>query len=110
VKQIPICEKLERKVQVLPAQGSGFVSIDSKGRVRSGSAIRNDGKRLANPDGPEAAAIIKELVEALSAISDDSVFNQQRFAEDTDADYFLRCFKAVKERARAALTRAQVQP
>jgi hypothetical protein len=25
------------------------------------------------------------------------VFNQMRFAEDTDTDYFLRCFKAVKE-------------
>ena len=73
--------------------------------------------RLRNADGPRAAELIEHLlaalsqpssreqrlVEALQEIVDESVFNQQRFAEDTDADYFLRCFKAVKERARAAL-------
>jgi hypothetical protein len=46
------------------------------------------------------------MLETLQAIADESVFNQRRFAEDDDADYFLRCFKAVKERARAAIARA----
>lgn len=46
------------------------------------------------------------LRKALERIADESVFNQQRFAEDTDTDYFLRCFKAVKARARQALTGA----
>ena len=58
----------------------------------------------------EAALVAAErereaMREALKAIVDESVFNQQRFAEDDDADYFLRCFKAVKERARRALTK-----
>lgn len=40
---------------------------------------------------------------ALEKIANESVFNQQRFAEDTDTDYFLRCFGAVKKCAREAL-------
>lgn len=55
----------------------------------------------------KSAALIEQLVEALEVIADESVFNQQRFAEDSDTDYFLRCFKVVKERARTALSAAR---
>lgn len=47
--------------------------------------------------------VLRQRGEALEAIADESVFNQQRFAEDTDTDYFLRCFGAVKRKARASL-------
>lgn len=47
------------------------------------------------------------MLAALKSIADESVFNQMRFAEDTDTDYFLRCFKAVKDAARAALAQAE---
>ena len=53
---------------------------------------------------PETGA---DLLAVLKAIADESVFNQQRFAEDTDADYFLRCFRAVKERAHTAIAKAE---
>ena len=46
---------------------------------------------------------VERLRDALTKIADESVFNQQRFAEDTDTDYFLRCFRAVKDAARKAL-------
>jgi hypothetical protein len=46
----------------------------------------------------------RRLALALEEIADESIFNQQRFAEEDDTDYFLRCFKAVKDRAREALT------
>jgi hypothetical protein len=52
-------------------------------------------------------AAAPELYEALKKIADESVFNQQRFAEDDDAEYFLRCFRAVKKCARAALAKAE---
>lgn len=59
---------------------------------------------------PDMTPINGELLEALQAIADESVFNQMHFAEDTDTDYFLRCFRAVKDRARAAIARASTQP
>ena len=48
---------------------------------------------------------LAEAVEVLQGIADEGIFSQQRFAEDTDTDYFLRCFKAVKDRARDFLTK-----
>lgn len=58
-------------------------------------------------DLTQARQMIAGLVEALENIANESVFNQQRFAEDTDTDYFLRCFMAVKGSARTALTAAK---
>lgn len=58
----------------------------------------------------EVLALVKgapSMHAALKSIADESIFNQMRFGEDTDADYFLRCFKAVKDVARAALAQAE---
>ena len=52
---------------------------------------------------------VRELEAGLMRIVDESVFNQQRFAEDSDTDYFLRCFGAVKTRARALLANTEAQ-
>lgn len=54
----------------------------------------------------ETLTVTTDLLAALQTIADESIFNQQRFAEDTDTDYFLRCFAAVKKQARAAIARA----
>jgi hypothetical protein len=54
-----------------------------------------------------AQALIDELVEGLEGIANERVFNQQRFAEDTDTDYFLRCFRAVKDHARALILKVR---
>lgn len=55
-------------------------------------------------DRTELLANVERMRVALEAIVNESVFNQMRFEEDTDTDYFLRCFGAVKAKARAALT------
>lgn len=47
---------------------------------------------------------VERLREALESIADCSAFREQRFAEDDDADYFLRAQRKVIELARAALT------
>ena len=49
--------RLRRKIAVWPAQGSG--SLSSDGKVTS--HIYDDGKRLINPDGPQAAALLTTL-------------------------------------------------
>jgi Lar family restriction alleviation protein len=67
-----------------------------------------------NTRTPAAATItsltaeVATAVEALTAISDESVFNQLRFSGEHGSDYFLWCLRAVKERARKAL--AAIQP
>lgn len=53
-------------------------------------------KRAAAPD----------LYEALAKIADGSAFRHQRFAEDNDPDYFLRCQREVQKLARAALAKS----
>jgi hypothetical protein len=65
-----------------------------------------------SPSTPSEGVIerLREAEAALRAISDESVFNQLRYAEEDDTDYFLRCFRAVKERARAALARLSPLP
>jgi hypothetical protein len=59
----PLVERLRAKRQVLPAFGSATITSDG----RTTSYITDDGKRLVNPDGPEAADTITELLEALEA-------------------------------------------
>lgn len=53
--------RLRRKVQVLPMTGGGSLN----GRAY----ITDDGKRLANPDGPEAADTLRRYREALAQIA-----------------------------------------
>ena len=72
--------------------------------------IRFDNRSGELGDGNMADARLiasaPSLLEALQRIADESVFNQLRYAEEDDTDYFLRCFKAVKEAARAAIAKA----
>jgi hypothetical protein len=64
-ERLSIVERLRRKVQVQPAQGSGSLKINADGSCDVETKIWDDGKRLANPDGPEAADTIERLVAAL---------------------------------------------
>lgn len=67
-------------------------------------------ERAALTPSPDTLTPLEgELVRALERIENESVFSQQRYAEDTDTEYFLRCFAAVKNVARAALAKARVQ-
>lgn len=62
---------------------------------------------IYEPSAANLIAAAPDLLATLKAIADESIFNQQRFAEDDDTDYFLRCFKAVKERCHAAIAKAE---
>lgn len=82
----------------------GIGEINGSGITDAGFGTWRDGaEQEANA---RLIAAAPTLLKTLKAIEDESVFNQQRFAEDTDTDYFLRCFRAVKERARAAIALA----
>lgn len=56
-----IVGRLRAKVQRFPAQGGGTIGIGADGKTTSSSYITDDGYRLANPDGPEAATLIEQL-------------------------------------------------
>ena len=62
---IDLVERLTRKVQKLPAMGGGSIGLDANGKTTVTSYITDDGYRLANPDGPEAAGTIIRLQAAL---------------------------------------------
>ena len=53
-----LLERLARKHQVFTALGGGTISHEGA----STSYITDDGMRLANPDGPEAATAIRQLM------------------------------------------------
>lgn len=88
----PICGKLTRKAQVLPPQGSGYIARHPTTDLPVAKIQTwDDGKRLANPDGPEAAAVIESLVEALECIQRDIRSNDFDGAAHADAiDTLLR--------------------
>lgn len=84
-----------------------LVCVDKPGRLDPVCVMEH-----AHPKAEANACLIAaapDLLEALRAIEDQSVFNQPRYAEDSDTDYFLRCFGAVKNRARAAIAKATGQ-
>lgn len=60
-----IVKRLLAKRQVLPMQGGASLGTDSLGNHVSTSYIIDDGMRLVNPDGPEAADTIEALCDAL---------------------------------------------
>ena len=62
-----IAERLRRKARTMPQMGGGFISETptSAQTIKAGSYISDDGMRLVNPDGPEAAAEIERLRAAL---------------------------------------------
>jgi hypothetical protein len=98
MRTVGLAERLTRYADYVARELNGLTPADATDlRV---------GPRMCVEAMHEAAALIELYEEALNAIADVSVFNQQRFAEDSDTDYFLRCFKAVKERALAALAKA----
>lgn len=105
--ELAICAKLTRKAQVLPSQGGGFIGIDKDGKTISGSYITDDGKRLVNPDGPEAAEIIKELVKAARPFADSIVIDP---AKKRGERHWATCGKLTNLddvlRLQAALSRA----
>lgn len=54
-------------------------------------------------DAGGLTTLIRDIaIPALAMDTFEQVFNQQRFAEDTDTDYFLRCFRALRDRASQA--------
>ena len=69
-----LVERLRRKRQVQPEQGSGSITVDPvTGETTVKCTITDDGYRLVNPDGPEAATLIEQLhkkVERLASIAD----------------------------------------
>lgn len=59
-----LVERARAKHQILPALGSGQISVSADGKTTLVStSIYDDGTRLINPDGPELAI----RIEALSA-------------------------------------------
>jgi uncharacterized membrane protein len=60
-----VVERLRRKQRLSPVTGGGTIGIDANRKTFSSSYVTDDGMRLVNPDGPEAVALIEELVEAL---------------------------------------------
>jgi hypothetical protein len=103
VKEIPIVEKLTRRDYQPDEFATGYSRFFP-----------------VNPDGPEAAAIIKELVEALEKARDRfteyaSQHQQKAFATTVDRERDERMTKADSNLDMAlmcdrALTRAQMQP
>lgn len=73
-----IKELLSRKVQTLPPLGSGGISFDVNGKLISSTCvIHDDGKRLANPDGPKVIDILNTIVKEIK-------LTDAAWAEDPD--------------------------
>ena len=70
-------------------------------------AIRGDHLfALPLPNTPVLEAL-KAARDALTSIADGEAFRMQRFAEDDDVDYFLRCQREVQKLARPAADQMQ---
>jgi hypothetical protein len=102
-KKLPICERLRRKERRLPATGGGSIGTDADGKTTVTSYVTDDGRRLVNPDGPEAADTIEALVEALSAIASQAICYGMS-ADETELRDWL---KFISETAETALSRAR---
>jgi hypothetical protein len=61
-----LVQRLRRKAQLMPVTGGGSASSDGKHT----SYIRDDGMRLVNPDGPEAADRIERHEAFKQEVSD----------------------------------------
>lgn len=85
---------------------SGCGSTAMLEEIQAAGGVSCCPERKMVPREATLLARISHLESALGKIADESVFNQPRYAEDSDADYFLRCFKAVKESCRRALSQA----
>lgn len=107
-----LIERLKRKVQALPATGGAGVSAaatDGLGNpveTKYFSYITDDGKRLANPDGPAAADRLQSLLSdrdklehALKVIAD---------PESWGGFSPMPQIERMRDLARAALTQTEV--
>lgn len=111
--QSELVERLRRKEQRFPVQGGGSIGIDRKGNRVSTSYVTDDGMRLANPDGPEAADRITALEaenarlrEALT-IAEESL---DQLLDDMGDDGQCVCIDAKEEAVEALATvRAALQ-
>jgi hypothetical protein len=59
---------------------------------------------VSDAQGVGTEAVYAEALDYLAY--DTGWYGQQRFAEDSDADFLLRVLRAVRDRARAALSKA----
>lgn len=71
-----LVERLRRKEQLTPGMGSTTVSRNDDGSLKIEQHIWDDGKRLVNPDGPEAADEITRLTAKLAAIEEAAIGQQ----------------------------------
>ena len=74
--------------------------------VLAPSVYRQDFSEIDHPDA-HLIASAPALYEALERIVEARVGESVRFAEDTDADYFLRMIREIKNEARSALAQAR---
>jgi hypothetical protein len=84
VSTLPIVERLRRKVQRFPATGGGSIGIGADGKTTSSSYVTDDGYRLANPDGPEAAGTIEELIEVGNVLAGNQWFGDEQSRRDVE--------------------------
>lgn len=61
-----LIERLKRKRQTMPVTGGGFIKMSGgyphkPVEITSGSYVTDNGVRLVNPDGPEAATALEAL-------------------------------------------------
>lgn len=91
-----LVERLRREVQKFPATGGGIVSTDGTGSTY----ITDNGMRLANPDGPEAADLITALRDRVREL-EDALGEALEMVEEaaTEAGYSITAF----DRLHAAL-------
>ncbi len=81
-----------------------LVCRDAPGRIHPVCAMEHGCPNAeANAHLIAAAPSMAETLERIADDSNDSRFNLMRYAEEDDTDYFLRCIKAIKDEARAAL-------
>lgn len=64
------------------------------------------GSRSRWPANARLIAASPTMYEALEKIADGSWQGEQRFAEDTDADFLLRVIAKMRQQARSALSKA----
>lgn len=92
--------------------GLGYIEADNHDIIHAGVSDLSPDENRANAElicllRNHAPALLSELIELRSFAEDVAsgrLFGQQRFAEDDDAEYFLRCQRTAAKRARDLLS------